>query len=114
VEGDFWQAIKNREFNSHEDWRSFTAPVWFPVIEYGSYNDLGCCSCKLHGPLEEIYRKHLVQAPVDSGIVVSYCSLGMFFDRLRHRRAQKLARLRLDFVANVSHELLTPIAAIHP
>jgi len=29
------------------------------------------------------------------------------------RRAQKLAQLRLDFVANISHELLTPIAAIH-
>src|SRR6267378_3531193 len=114
VEGDFWQAIKNREFIRNEDWRSFTAPVWFPVIEYGSYNESWMLLVQHRtGPLEEItasiWHRHLLT----SGIVFLLLTCGMFLIVFATGRAQKLARLRLDFVANVSHELLTPIAAIH-
>jgi signal transduction histidine kinase len=114
VEGDFWQAIKNRESIRNEDWRSFTAPVWFPVIEYGS-NDESWTLLVQHrtGPLEEITASIWHRNLLTSGIVLLLLTCGMFLIVFATGRAQKLARLRIDFVANVSHELLTPIAAIH-
>jgi len=39
------------------------------------------------------------------GMVLLLLTGGMF-DRFRRRRAQKLAKLQLDFVASISHELL--------
>ena len=46
-------------------------------------------------------------------IVLSLLTCGMVLIIFATRRAQKLAKLQLDFVASVSHELLTPLAAIY-
>jgi signal transduction histidine kinase len=114
VEGDFWQAIKNRESIRNEDWRSFTAPVWFPIIQYGSNNESWTLLVQHRtGPLEAITTSIWHRNLLTSGIVLFLLTCGMFLIAFATRRAQKLAHLRLDFVANVSHELLTPIAAIH-
>ena len=47
------------------------------------------------------------------GIVLLLLTVGMALILFTSRRAQKLAKLQLDFVASVSHELLTPLAAIY-
>ena len=47
------------------------------------------------------------------GVVLLLLTAGMALILLTSRRAQKLAKLQLDFVASVSHELLTPLAAIY-
>jgi signal transduction histidine kinase len=114
VEGDFWQVIKNRESIRNEDWRSFTAPVWFPVIQYGSDNESWTLLVQNRtGPLEAIATSIWHRNLLTSGVVLLLLTSCMFLIVFATRRAQKLAHLRLDFVANVSHELLTPIAAIH-
>jgi signal transduction histidine kinase len=114
VEGDFWQVIKNRESIRNEDWRSFTAPVWFPVIQYGSDNESWTLLVQNRtGPLEAIATSIWHRNLLTSVVVLLLLTCGMFLIVFATRRAQKLAHLRLDFVANVSHELLTPIAAIH-
>jgi signal transduction histidine kinase len=114
VEGDFWQAIKNRESIRNEDWRNFTAPVWFPVIQYGSSNESWTLLVQHRtGPLEAITTSIWHRNLLTSGIVLLLLTCGMFLIVFATRRAQRLAHLRLDFVAHVSHELLTPIAAIH-
>jgi signal transduction histidine kinase len=114
VEGDFWQVIKNRESIRNEDWRSFTAPVWFPVIQYGSDNESWTLLVQNRtGPLEAIATSIWHRNLLTSGVVLLLLTCCMFLIVFATRRAQKLAHLRLDFVANVSHELLTPIAAIH-
>lgn len=47
------------------------------------------------------------------GIVLLLLTVGLALILFTSRRAQKLAQLQLDFVASVSHELLTPLAAIY-
>ena len=114
VENDFWQAIKNRESIRNEDWRNFTAPVWFPVIQNSSSNESWTLLVQNRtGPLEAIATSIWHRNLLTSFIVLLLLTGGMCLIVFATRRAQKLAHLRLDFVANVSHELLTPIAAIH-
>ena len=46
-------------------------------------------------------------------IVLLLLTADMSLIIIASRRAQKLAKLQLDFVASISHELLTPLAAIY-
>lgn len=114
VEGDFWQAIKNSELIRNEDWRNFSAPVWFPVIHY-EQKDQPWMLVVQHrtGPLEAIARSIWHRNLFISSVVLLLLVCGMVLIVLATRRAQKVAQLQMDFVANISHELLTPVAAIH-
>jgi len=111
VEGHFWQTIKNGE---SLEWRNFSAPVWFPVIQYASRDEPWILLLQHRtGPLEavatSIWRRNLMTG----GIVLLLLTVGMALILFTSRRAQKLAKLQLDFVASISHELLTPLAAIY-
>ena len=114
VEGRDWQTIKNSESLRHEEWRSFSAPVWFPVIQYTSHDEPWMLLLQHRtGPLEaiatSIWRRNLMIG----SIVLLLLAFGMVLILFASRRAQKLAKLQLDFVASVSHALLTPLAAIY-
>jgi signal transduction histidine kinase len=114
VEGHSWQSIKNNESLRPEEWRSFSAPVWFPVIQYTSHDEPWTLLLQHRtGPLEaiatSIWRRNLMIG----SIVLLLLTVGMVLIVFASRRAQNLAKLKLDFVASVSHELLTPLAAIY-
>jgi signal transduction histidine kinase len=114
VEGRDWQTIKNSESLRHEEWRSFSAPVWFPVMQYTSHDEPWMLLLQHRtGPLEaiatSIWRRNLMIG----SIVLLLLAFGMVLILFASRRAQKLAKLQLDFVASVSHALLTPLAAIY-
>jgi signal transduction histidine kinase len=111
VEGHYWQSIKNGESS---DWRNFIAPVWFPVVQYKSHEEPWMLLLERRtGPLEaiatSIWRRNLTTG----GVVLLLLMVGLVLIVFTTRRAQHLAKLQLDFVASISHELLTPLAAIY-
>jgi len=114
VEGQFWQTIKNSESLRQEEWHNFSAPVWFPVFQYASHDEPWMLLLQHRtGPLDAIatgiWRRNLMTG----SIVLLLLTCGMALIIFATRRAQKLAKLQLDFVASISHELLTPLTAIY-
>ena len=115
VEGDFWQTIKNSEsLLRHEEWRNFSAPVWFPVIQYASHEEPWMLLLQHRTrPLEAIARSIWRRNLMTGSVVLVLLTVGMGLIIFASRRAQNLAKLQLNFVASVSHELLTPLATIY-
>jgi signal transduction histidine kinase len=114
VEGHFWQTIKNSESLRPEEWRNFSAPVWFPVIQYGSQDEPWTLLLQHRtGPLETIATSIWHKNFMTGGIVLLLLTVDLGLILIASRRAQKLAKLQLDFVASISHEFLTPLAAIY-
>ena len=95
------------------EWRNLTAPQWFPVIQYGSGTDSWLLELQHRGgplqlAIEKVRRNNLaLGALVLLLLAVSFAVL-----TFAGYRAQKFAKLQMDFVASISHELRTPLTAI--
>jgi signal transduction histidine kinase len=97
----------------NRDWHNLTATAWFPVIQYGPATDPWLLELQHRaGPLqlaiEKVRRNNLTL----SGLVLLLLALSFAVLTYAGYRAQKFAKLQLDFVASISHELRTPLAAI--
>jgi signal transduction histidine kinase len=95
------------------EWHNLTAPAWFPVIQYGPATDSWLLELQHRaGPLqlaiEKVRRNNLTL----SGLVLLLLSFSFAVLAFSGYRAQKFAKLQMDFVASVSHELRTPLTAI--
>jgi signal transduction histidine kinase len=114
IEGDFWQSIKNSESVRSEQWRSFSAPVWFPSIEYGtSQNSWILAVESRHGPLQAVVQKVRRQNLAISALVLILLAINMGIAAVVGFRAQTFADLQMNFVASMSHELRTPLSVLH-
>jgi signal transduction histidine kinase len=113
VQGEFWQAVKRTRNLQDQDWRIFSASVWFPVMQYAS-RDKPWVLLLQHrtGPVAKIARSVLYRDLVIGGVVLSLLAVNMGLVVFSSHRAQKLAQVQMEFVASVSHELRTPLAAI--
>src|SRR5579864_3074623 len=92
----------------------FSGLVWFPVIQYGSRDApwmllLQHRTTPLQAIAADIWRRNILTG----GVVLLLLTIDMGLIVIASRRAHNLAKLQLNFVASVSHELLTPLAAIH-
>ncbi len=95
------------------EWRSFSGPTWFPVFEYESQPDPWVLELEHRsGPLQvvitRVWHKYLAM----SGLVLLLLVVNITILTVAGFKAQKFARLQMDFVASISHELRTPLTAI--
>lgn len=107
------RPFRNSPSLRRTEWQHITAPVWFPVIEYGPAPD----SWSLHlqyraGPLQSAVEKVRRNNLAISFLVLLLLAVSVVVLTSAWYRAHNFARLQMDFVASVSHELRTPLTAI--
>ena len=113
AKGEFWQAVKHRPNLPDQDWRNFSAPGWFPVVQYGPIDETWILILQHRtGPVTKIASSVWHRDLLTGGIVLILLAANMGLVLFASHRAQKLATVQMEFVASVSHELRTPLAAI--
>jgi two-component system, OmpR family, sensor histidine kinase SenX3 len=113
TEGQPKTHFRNRSSLRSSEWHSFYGPVWFPVIEYGSQPDPWVLELQHRaGPLQAVITQVRQKNLTMSAFVLLLLAVSIGVLTIAGFRAQKFARLQMDFVASVSHELRTPLTAI--
>jgi signal transduction histidine kinase len=113
VEGHLWQSVKNTQALGTADWKHFSAPVWFPVIQYSLHDEPWTLYLEhRQGPLEAAVKNVRRSNLITGGVVLVLLATSMILVLIASRRAQNLANLQMNFVASISHELRTPLTAI--
>ena len=113
VKAAFWEAVKHTPNSSEQDWRSFAGPVWFPVVRHASHDKPWVLILRHRtGPVGKIAKSVLYRNLIIGGVVLSLLAVNIGLLAFSSHRAQKLAKVQMEFVASVSHELRTPLAAI--
>jgi signal transduction histidine kinase len=114
TEGSFWQTVKNSRSVRGEEWRSFSGPVWFPVIANTAEGGPWMLVLQHRtGPLEATITKVWRSNLIIGGVILLLLATSMVLVVMASQQAQSLASMQMDFVTSVSHELRTPLAAIH-
>jgi signal transduction histidine kinase len=113
TEGSFWQVVKNRESLRGEEWHSFSAPVWFPLIRQSAETQHWMLFLKhrtgsVEASITRVWRANLCAGAV----VLLLLATSMFLVLIATQRVRALATMQMDFVASISHELRTPLAAM--
>jgi signal transduction histidine kinase len=95
------------------EWHNFSGPVWFPTIQYSPFQDPWVLVLQhRNGPLQAVVSRVRERNLTISALILLLLGATMGFVTVAGIRAQKFARLQMDFVASVSHELRTPLTAI--
>jgi two-component system sensor histidine kinase SenX3 len=111
--GEFGQAVNHSRTIQEQEWHNFAAPGWFPVIQYGPHDEAWVLILQHRtGPVGAIARNVWHRDLMTGGVVLLLLAANMGLVVFASYRAQKLAKVQMEFVASVSHELRTPIAAI--
>ena len=112
IEGD----SRGKPFHSAKasNWHSFAGPVWFPVFQHGAKPGEWILEVQHRtGPLQTVIDRVRQKNLAVSGFILFLLTLNIAVMTIAGFRAQKFARLQMDFVASVSHELRTPLTAIY-
>jgi len=113
TEESFWQVTKSRESLRGEEWHSFSAPVWFPLIEQKPGTEHWVLFLKhrtgaVDASITRTWRAYLFVGAAVLLLLATSMSLVL----IATRRLRGLAAMQMDFVTSISHELRTPLAAI--
>jgi signal transduction histidine kinase len=103
----------NGDASSVKDWHRFSAPMWFPLLNLDGADERWMLLLKhREGSLEALVAAARRRNLFLSFGVLTLLAVGMTMVVFASYRAQKLAKLQVDFVATVSHELRTPLSVI--
>jgi signal transduction histidine kinase len=113
TEGYFWEAFKNRNSLTGLEWHKFSGPVWFPVFQYEARQQpwtliLRKQNGSVLAAINTLRHRNLITQALVLFLLVASMSLVA----VATHRAQRLAKMEMEFVASVSHELRTPLSAI--
>jgi signal transduction histidine kinase len=113
TEGSFWEGVKNKQSLRGEEWHSFYAPVWFPIVQHTRKQASWMLFLRHRGvPLEDqinrVWRGNLILG----GAILLLLTASMFLVIIATQRVRAVASMQMNFVASVSHELRTPLAAM--
>ena len=95
------------------EWRNFSGPVWFPVIQYEPHPQSWFLEIQRRaGPLQSVVEGVRRNNLAISAFVLFLLALNITVLSFAGFRSHNFAKLQMDFVASVSHELRTPLTAI--
>ena len=106
-------SVEDYEYSESQQSYNFRGAFWFPIIYSQPGNQDWYLIVKhRHGSLNESFsRLRRRDLAIGYGILLLLvASLGLVL--IATRRAQELARLQVDFVTGVSHDLRTPLSVI--
>jgi two-component system sensor histidine kinase SenX3 len=111
--GGFRRPARNGGSLRSTEWRSFSGPFWFPVIQYGSHPQPWLLEIQHRaGPLQSMVTGVRRNNLAISAFVLFLLALNITVLCFAGFRSHNFAKLQMDFVASVSHELRTPLTAI--
>jgi signal transduction histidine kinase len=111
TEGSFWPVAKHRASLRGDEWRRFSAPVWFAVISETSQTwvlFLQHRTGSLEGATKRAWRGNLLLG----GIILLLLAISLVLMVINAQRARALAAMQVSFVASISHELRSPLAVV--
>jgi signal transduction histidine kinase len=113
VSGALSRPARNSGSLSSTEWRSFSGPVWFPVIQYEPHPQSWFLEIQRRaGPLQSVVAGARRSNLAISAFVLLLLALNIAALSFAGFRSHNFAKLQMDFVASVSHELRTPLTVI--
>jgi signal transduction histidine kinase len=114
VQSGFWQAAQHGRNLPDQDRRNFSALGWFQVVQYSPAQEPWVLVLEHRTePVTKIVRSVWRRNLLTSGVVLMLLAANIGLVVFASHRTQKLATMQMEFVASVSHELLTPLSAIY-
>jgi signal transduction histidine kinase len=110
---DRFRKIKSGTSLRSSEFHNLFGPIWFPVIEYESKQYPWALELRHRaGPLQAVVDSVRQKNLMISAFLLLLLAANIGVLTIAGFRAQKFAKLQMDFVASVSHELRTPLTAI--
>jgi signal transduction histidine kinase len=113
TEGQILHGPRAAVSAARSNWRRLPGPAWFPVIQYGGEDQAWDLVVQHRsGSLAA-----MIAAVRDRNLTISFgvlalLAVSMGLVVLASYRAQRFAKLQMNFVTGISHELRTPLAVI--